>query len=74
MTTLTLKDGRVFVGMVRDRSGDAFKVQTMADTIPLSKPDVLQEETSSASLMPPGLLDGLATDEARDLVAYLMTK
>ncbi|MBC7366841.1 MAG: c-type cytochrome, partial [Undibacterium sp.] len=74
LTTLTLKDGRALVGMIRERSGSTLKLKTMTDLISLSRADVAKEETSAASLMPPGLLDSLSGEEARDLITYLMSK
>jgi putative heme-binding domain-containing protein len=74
LTTLSLKDGRTLAGMVRSRATRTLKLQTMTELIALSVDEIVKEETSAASLMPPGLLDGLSTEDARDLIAYLMAK
>ena len=74
LTTLTLKDGRVVGGMVRSRSGHTVRLQTMTELLIVSNDDVLKEETSPMSLMPPGLLESLSEADARDLIAFLMAK
>ncbi|MGH7956361.1 MAG: c-type cytochrome, partial [Opitutaceae bacterium] len=74
LTTLTLKDGRVLAGMIRARSGKTLKLQTMTETMALAATDIVKEEIHPISLMPAGLFDALAATEARDLIAYLMSK
>ena len=39
----------------------------------IEKADILSRDTSSASMMPEGLLQTLSPDEVRDLIAYLQT-
>ena len=42
------------------------------DTV-IAKSEILSREKSPVSMMPEGLLKSLATDEVRDLLAYLRT-
>ena len=74
LTTLTLADGRVLAGIVRERSATSVTLQSLAGPTTLSLNDVAKQETSSLSLMPPGLMDDLTTIEARDLMGYLMKR
>ncbi len=74
LTTLTLKDGRVLAGMIRSRSARTLRLQTMTDLITVATEDLLKEAPQAASLMPPGLIEAVPADDARDLIAYLMTK
>ncbi|MSU51689.1 MAG: c-type cytochrome [Opitutus sp.] len=73
LTTLTLKDGRALAGMIRARTNKTLTLQTMTEQVALSLDDIVSQETSAVSLMPAGLLDGLELNQARDLVAYLMS-
>ncbi len=74
LTTVTLKDGRVFAGVVRERSALHLTIQSMAGPTTVSLADVAKQETSALSLMPPGLIDDLTTVQARDLIGYLMKR
>lgn len=74
LTTVTLKDGRTLAGLRRGPPGRTVQLQTMTERVAVPAADIVREETLPQSLMPPGLLDDLANDEARDLIAYLMTK
>jgi putative heme-binding domain-containing protein len=72
--TLTLKDGRSLAGMIRTRSPIMIRLQTVTDIVSLPVSEVAQEEASSLSMMPEGLLESLDESSARNLIAYLMTK
>jgi len=72
-TTLTLKDGRSLSGVIRSRNNQAVVIQMIGETATVSLPDIEQQETSSLSLMPEGLLDALTEAQALDLVSYLMS-
>lgn len=74
LTILTLKDGRVLAGMIRARTPQTIKLQSMTEMTALSVSDVAKEETMPLSLMPPGLLESMDADQARNLIAYLMAK
>jgi len=74
LTLVTLKDGRIVSGMIRERSAASLTLQSMADTVTVMLNDVVKQETSTMSLMPPGLLEGLEPAQVRDLIGFLMTK
>jgi len=74
LSTLTMKDGRVLAGMVRARTGRTLRLQTMTELLVLSADDILKEETTAVSLMPPGLIEAVPDRDARDLISYLMAK
>lgn len=71
MTILTLVDGRVLTGTIAQRSRHAVTLVGLAqeDVIPVS--EIEEEEQSELSAMPEGLLEQLAEEEVRDLIAYL---
>ena len=73
MSSITLTDGRVLNGLVHDASGSTFTVQTPTEQIAVNRSDVESIQKSELSLMPDGLLDSLPENEARDLIAYLMS-
>jgi len=60
--------------MIRSRTSKTLALQTMSERIALSVDDIVSQDTAPLSLMPAGLLDGLESSQARDLIAYLMTK
>jgi len=71
-TTLTLADGRVLTGVVKDQSGDRL---TLADAEgkrhTVAAGEVEARRTETVSLMPEGLVRHLGPDQFADLVAYL---
>lgn len=71
---LTL-DGRSFTGLVSEEEGKLtiFPADAKADPIVIDAEDVDQVRSSPVSQMPVGLIDGLNSDELRDLLAYLMS-
>jgi putative heme-binding domain-containing protein len=71
-TVATLSDGRTVTGLLRDANARTVTLVTQGAREVLERRDLSKLETLDQSLMPEGLLDGLAEDEARDLVAYLM--
>ena len=74
LVTLTLKDGRTLAGFIRGRTPQTLRVQTLTELVAVAADDVAKEERAATSLMPAGLLEALDAFQARDLIAYLMTK
>jgi len=74
LSTLTLKDGRKLVGIVRGHSAQTITLAGPGAVQIVEAADVVKAERSDRSLMPEGLLDALDDTQARDLVGYLMTK
>ncbi|MBI2949735.1 MAG: c-type cytochrome [Verrucomicrobia bacterium] len=74
MTVVSLKDGRVFNGLVAAKTERTLTLQTATETLTVERGDIQSAEASSLSLMPEGLIEALTPDQARDLIAYLMHK
>ncbi len=72
MTVLTLKDGRVLNGMIREKTARTLAVQTMTEKITLERGDVQSLAELPLSIMPEGLMEALSETQSRDLIAYLM--
>ncbi len=72
MAIVSLKDGRVLNGVMRDRNGRTVTVQSQTEEVTVEETDITSLEQPEQSLMPDGLLEGLSSEQARDLVAYLM--
>ncbi len=73
-TVVALRDGRVLNGLVRARTDHTLALQTPTALLTLDRADIEEISLSSQSLMPEGLVDGLTATEARDLIAYLMSR
>ena len=74
LSTLTLNDGRLLSGVIRSRTEKTLKLQSATEISALESSEIASEETSSLSLMPEGLLETLDETQARNLMAYLMSK
>jgi putative heme-binding domain-containing protein len=75
-STVAMKDGRVFGGIVRGAGPDHFIVRGDAagEKVPLASSDVKKISPSPISLMPTGLPDALGPEKMRDLLTFLMTE
>jgi len=71
MTIIRTKDGRVINGIVQQETPTAVTLVAPNETIVVQKEDIDRQKVSDSSLMPEGLLAGMSTEEARDLLAYL---
>ncbi|MDG2255765.1 MAG: c-type cytochrome [Opitutaceae bacterium] len=72
--TVKLKDGRVLGGTEQPSSENVFRLKTVTGIMNLDRSEILDVERSQTSMMPPGLLDSISEEQARDLIAYLMLK
>ena len=72
LTAITLKDGRVLNGLVRNANERTVTVISPAEQPTLERRAVESINLAEQSMMPEGLVDGLKPDELRDLIAYLM--
>ena len=72
MAVVTLKDGRVLNGVLREPNARTITVQTQTERAVVERAEVVSIETSEQSMMPEGLLESLKADEALNLIAYLM--
>jgi putative membrane-bound dehydrogenase-like protein len=71
VTIAWLVDGRVVSGIARAEDADSLVLASPTGSSTIAKEDIEEREQSPLSTMPEGLLDPLAPDEVRDLVAYL---
>jgi len=69
----TMKDGRIVIGMMRERTPETVTLRDMAgQETTLERETMKSLEASPVSLMPPGLLAGLDDQALRDLFAFLV--
>jgi putative membrane-bound dehydrogenase-like protein len=71
MVVLATADGRVLNGIVKARNEQTVTLQTQTDVLVLERSAIDGEQSSTASLMPDGLLNGLSEAEVRNLFGYL---
>ncbi len=71
MTVLTLKNGRVLSGLVKEENNKTLTLQTQNEAVRLDKSDIEERQRSQQSMMPDGLLAPLSSTEIRDLIAYV---
>ncbi|MBM4001286.1 MAG: c-type cytochrome [Planctomycetes bacterium] len=71
MTVVTTSDGRVVSGIIEAETDSALTLRTINDTVVVAKSEIDGRQLSELSLMPEKLLDQMADDEIRDLIAYL---
>jgi putative heme-binding domain-containing protein len=70
--TVSLKDGRVAMGVVRAEGADALKVADIdAKQTIIPRAEVEEIRPSASSIMPVGLLGAIGEEATRDLLAYL---
>ncbi|MEO8428844.1 MAG: c-type cytochrome, partial [Verrucomicrobiota bacterium] len=74
MSVVNLKDGRVLNGLIAAKTDRTLTLKTMTETLTFERGEIQSVQESSLSLMPEGLLEALAPEQARDLIAYLMHK
>jgi putative heme-binding domain-containing protein len=65
-------DGRALSGFIADQDANIIVLRGLdGQDVPLPRADVREITASPASLMPPGLLEGLDEQQLRDFFAYL---
>jgi putative heme-binding domain-containing protein len=70
--TVSLKDGRVLVGVVRAEGADAIRVTDTDAKVTIIPRSAIEElRPSSASIMPVGVVGALGDGPMRDLLAFL---
>jgi len=71
-TIIATVDGQLFTGAVIYESVDGITLQTTdGETVRINRDDIEAQKVSAKSLMPDGLLDGVAPAEWADLVVFL---
>jgi putative membrane-bound dehydrogenase-like protein len=71
--TFLLNDGRSLTGVISQADDRTITIRTATDTQVLDRREIDEQVVQAKSLMPDGLLANYADDDARDLVAYLMS-
>ena len=71
MSVITMKDGRVLNGIIRERTDRTLALQTMTELTTIERAEIQSQSESAQSLMPEGLLATMNESEVRDLVGYL---
>jgi len=71
MTVLTLTNGRVLSGLVKEENDKTLTLQTQNEVVRVDKSDIEERQRSQQSMMPDGLLTPLSPAEVRDLIAYV---
>jgi putative heme-binding domain-containing protein len=66
-------DGRTIVGTIKSKTGNSVTIQPYSgDPVTLSTNQVKDMQPQKTSMMPERLLEGMADQQIRDLVSYLM--
>jgi putative heme-binding domain-containing protein len=73
LVTITTRDGRTLAGNLATEDDQRVTLRLIGQETTVAKADILAREKSAVSMMPEGLLKNLATEEVRDLIAYLRT-
>jgi putative heme-binding domain-containing protein len=73
-SNLETKDDRVITGIVKSQDAQAVSIVTPNETLLIQRSDIKSLVQGEISMMPEGLLQALAEQEVRDLVAYLASK
>jgi putative membrane-bound dehydrogenase-like protein len=73
MSVITLKDGRVLNGVITSKTDRTLTIQLPTEKLTLERSEVTEARESALSLMPDGLLEAMNEQQARDLIAYLMS-
>src|SRR5262249_41815003 len=73
VTILTLQDGRIITGIVREQTPAALTVVTATETLTVPRGDVDSLTPSNTSMMPDDQLKPMSDHEVRSLFAYLQS-
>jgi putative heme-binding domain-containing protein len=74
LVTIATRDGRTLAGNVRAEDERQVTLRSVGQDTVVARADIVSRDTAAISLMPEGLLRSLATDEVRDLLAYLRSE
>ena len=72
MQIIETTQGRIVTGFVASESESAVTIQTVNEQVVIPTTEIEQRTTSSASMMPEGMLQTLKIGQVRDLIEYLM--
>jgi len=72
MQLIETTDGQSLQGLIIASNEDAITVKTLNDSIVVPRDEILEQRQLPISMMPEGILQPLAEQQVRDLIAYLM--
>jgi putative heme-binding domain-containing protein len=70
-TIVTLVDGRVITGIIKEQDKNTVTVQTPNETLTIGREDIEETTSTTVSMMPADLLKQHTEAEVRALIAYL---
>ncbi|MFM7072710.1 MAG: c-type cytochrome, partial [Planctomycetota bacterium] len=71
LLVIETESGRTLSGMAAGETATALTLQTANDKVVIPRGEIARRTVSPLSLMPEGLLEKLAFEQTRDLIAYL---
>lgn len=71
MQIIETTSGRVVTGLVIAENSNAVTIQTLNEKLVVPTDEIENRAVSNVSMMPDGMLQGLSTDQVRELLAYL---
>ena len=72
--TVTLKDGRVIIGMIAEETPNSVTLKTAVGTEVLLRADIKSRKASTKSIMPDGLESLLKPQDVADVIEWIRTK
>jgi putative heme-binding domain-containing protein len=73
-TTVTLKDGRVVIGMVAEETANSLTLKTATGTEVFLRADIKGREASTKSIMPDGLEGVMKPQDVADVIEWIRAK
>jgi len=71
LTNILTTDEQLISGIIVEKSPVRIVVQTLNEKLVLDRAEIDEMKSSQTSMMPEGLVDGMAREEVRDLIGYL---
>ncbi|MBI4624835.1 MAG: c-type cytochrome [Verrucomicrobia bacterium] len=72
LNVLTLRDGRTLSGFVFGKTAQTLTLNTTTEAVTVEHAEITGKQELSQSLMPEGLIESIPSDDAANLIAYLM--
>ena len=73
VSVIKLKDGRILTGVIPEQNERAITVQSQIERVTIERTNIAELNQLTISLMPEGQLGALGEEQARNLIAYLMS-
>ena len=72
--TVTLKDGRQFIGMIAEETANSITLKLSGATEVILRSNIAKTDTGTKSLMPDGLESILTPQQLADVIAWIRAK